>query len=167
MEPEIKVEQAAGVALVHANQARESLAPGGKFVVEHWREGKRINEFHFPNGITNEGKNKLLNVMFYGGTQVSSWYLGLIDSAGYSALGATDDYADINQTLDQWKENANYTDGNNANNANTRPAWGPGAASGQAVTNSDSRGVQHYRGRHGQGHLRGRRHLRGPDQERP
>jgi hypothetical protein len=133
------VRQAAGVELVRARAQTfvEALSgPRGKFVVEHWRGGKRINEYHFPNGITNEGKNKLLNVMFHGATQISSWYVGLIDNANYTALAATDDYADINQAADQWKEFTNYTDGNNGDSASTRPAWGVGAASGQSVTNS-------------------------------
>jgi len=108
----------------------------GKFIVEHWRNGKRINEYHFPNGTTNEGKNHILNTEFHGGTQLTTWYLGLISSTGYTALAATDTYGDINQAGNGWDEFSSYTDGNNGDSASTRPAWGPGAASGQAITNA-------------------------------
>ena len=123
-----------GLALPATKQSISML--GGRFKVEHWRNGKRIDEFHFNNGITNEGKNKLLNVMFDSGTPITTWWLGAIDTVSYTQLQATDDYLDINQTSDQWKEFTNYTDGNNSDNATTRPAWGPGAASGQSITNA-------------------------------
>jgi hypothetical protein len=115
------------------------LAPKGKFVIEHWRDGQRINEYHFPNGINNEGKNRMLDVMFGSAgttTQISSWYCGLIDSVSYTALAATDTYLNLNQAGNGWVEFTNYTDGNNANSATTRPQWVPTAASGQSKSNS-------------------------------
>ena len=135
---QLNVSQKAGVELVRAPQApvEQLLQPRGRFVVEHWRNGKRINEYHFPNGIVNEGKNKLLNVMFNSATPITTWWLGLIDSISYTALAATDDYVDINQAADQWKEFTAYTDAGNGSSASTRPAWGAGAASGQSITNA-------------------------------
>ena len=65
--------------------------------------------------------------MFDGGTPVTTWWVGLIDSASYTALAATDDYADINQTNNGWKEFTNYTDTANSGSSTTRPAWGGGA----------------------------------------
>ena len=106
----------------------------GKFVVEHYRDGKRINEYHFPNGITNQGKNALLDIMFHGSTQITTWYLGLIDSTGYTALAAGDTYANINGS-NGWDEFTDYTDTNNAASGTTRPVWTEGAASGQSITN--------------------------------
>ena len=104
--------------------------------VEHWRNGKRINEYHFPNGIVNEGKNALLNIMFDADTQITSWYDGLIDNNGYTALADTDDYDNIDQAGNGWDEFKNYTDGNNADNTTTRPAWPTDPASAQSITNS-------------------------------
>ena len=43
-----------------------------------------IGVHDFPNAIVNEGKNKLLNVMFHGVTAIGTWYMGLIDLTGYS-----------------------------------------------------------------------------------
>ena len=133
------VKQAAGVEVIRARAravVEELTGPRGKFVVEHWRNGKRINEYHFPNGIVNEGKNKLLNVMFHGMTPIATWWMGLIDSSGYTALAATDNYDDINQAGNGWDEFTNYTDPGNGGSSSTRPEWAEGAASGQSITNS-------------------------------
>jgi hypothetical protein len=108
----------------------------GEFVVDHYRRGKRINSYRFSNGITNQGKNRLLDVMFHAATQISTWYLGLIDNDGYTALAAADTYANIDQVGNGWDEFQDYTDPANANSSSTRPEWTEGTASGQAITNS-------------------------------
>lgn len=108
----------------------------GEFIVEHWRRGRRINEYRVQNGIVNEGKNKLLNVMFDGGTQITTWYLGLIDNSGYTALADADNYDNIDQAGNGWDEFKNYTDGNNGDNTTTRPEWPTDPASAQSITNS-------------------------------
>lgn len=131
----LSLSQEAGVELVRS-AAKSLLNPRGHFKVEHWRNGKRINEYVFPNGITNEGKNKLLNVMFHGTTAVATWWLGLVDNSGYTALAATDTYDDINQVANGWDEFTSYTDAGNGGSASTRPQWNEGAASGQSITNS-------------------------------
>ena len=113
-----------------------SMGLKGRFVVEHWRNGERIDERQFDNGITNEGKNFLLDVMFHGTTAYGTWYLGLIDNSGYSALAATDNYDNINQAGNGWDEFADYTDPANSDSSSTRPEWTEGAPSGQSITNS-------------------------------
>lgn len=139
MSSQVKMAQQANVELVRAHPAfeveSEILKPRGRFVVEHFRNGRRINEYQFPNGICNEGKNKLLDVMFHGGTPIGSWYLGLISNTSYSALAATDAYANIGVS-NGWTEFTSYTDGNNTDNATTRPEWQEGAAASQSITNS-------------------------------
>lgn len=79
------------------------------------------------NGITNEGKDDNLDVYFSDGTQTagSSWYIGLIDNSGYSALAATDTMA----SHAGWNEFTSYSEAN-------RVAWGPGAAASQSITNA-------------------------------
>lgn len=130
----LTVDQSAKVELAKGSP-RSECELRGKFVVEHWRGGKRINEYHFNNGIVNEGKDKLLDVMFDGGTQISAWYLGLIDNSGFTALANDDTYDDIDQAGNGWDEFKNYTDGNNGDSTTTRPEWGPDPASGQSITN--------------------------------
>lgn len=142
----LNVRSSAAAELVRAGTtvpARKSslVAPSpvnlkGRFVVQHWRDGKRFNEYHFNNGIVNEGKDKLLNVMFDGTAAITSWYLGLIDNAGFTALAADDTYDDINQAGNGWDEFTLYTDANNGDSATTRPEWGPDPASAQSITNS-------------------------------
>ena len=145
----------------------DQLKPRGRFVVEHFRNGVKIGQYEFPNGITNEGKNKLLDVMFHGGTPVTTWWLGMIDNAGYTALAATDTYANIGQSGNQWAEFTGYTDAANGESASTRPAWTVGAASGQAATNA-SPVVFNITGAGTVGRpVPGGRHRQRPEQERP
>jgi len=130
-----KVQQSAGCRVSRALKAEDQLQPRGRFVVEHFRKGVKIGHYEFPNGIANEGKNKLLDVMFHGVSAITTWWLGLIDNSGYSALAAGDTYVNINQTGNGWDEFTDYTDAGNGGSASTRPEWTEGAASGQAITN--------------------------------
>jgi hypothetical protein len=132
---QMNVAQKAGCSMVRARKAEDQLQPRGRFVVEHFRKGVKIGHYEFPNGITNEGKDKLLDVMFHAATAITTWWLGLIDNAGYSALAATDTYENIDQVGNGWDEFTDYTDAGNGGSASTRPEWTEGAASGQAVTN--------------------------------
>jgi len=130
--------QSAGVEVVRAAQpVVDALAPQGCFKIEHWRGGVKIADYDLPNAITNEGRAKLLNVMFNSVTEITTWYMGLVDSTTFSALAATDSYAQIGGS-NGWKENINYTDTNNSNNAGTRPAWGSLAVTLNSSTNVES-----------------------------
>jgi hypothetical protein len=131
----MSVGQNAGCSMVRARKAEDQLQARGRFVVEHFRKGEKIGHYEFPNGITNEGKNKLLDVMFHAQSAITTWWLGLIDNSGYSALAAGDTYANINQAGNGWDEFTDYTDAGNGGSASTRPEWTEGAASGQAITN--------------------------------
>ena len=131
----MNVRQNAGCSMVRARKAEDQLEPRGRFVVEHFRNGEKIGHYEFPNGITNQGKNKLLDVMFHGVSAITTWWLGMIDNAGYTALAATDTYQNIGQAGNQWAEFSSYTDAGNGGSASTRPEWTEGAASGQAITN--------------------------------
>jgi hypothetical protein len=134
MNSKLRLSQRATCELVKAGpNAASKLGLKGRYVVEHWRDGKRINEYHFDNGIVDEAKNKLLDVMFDEGTPIATWYLGLIDNAGYSALADDDTYDDVNQAGNGWDEFQAYEVSSNATN---RSVWVTDAASGQSVTNS-------------------------------
>ena len=131
----MNVKQSAGCNVVRARKAGDQLGLRGKFVVEHFRKGVKIGEYEFPNGIVNQGKNKLLDIMFHGATAITTWWLGLIDNADYSALAAADVYAQTAGT-NGWREFTDYTDPANSDNAGTRPEWTEGAAASQAITNA-------------------------------
>lgn len=146
MQNKLYPRQQAKVELYRANRAiavphpAPTLASGvgfrGLFVVEHWRDGQRFNEYHFRNDIVNEGKNGLLNIMFNGNTQITSWNLGIIDNLNFSALSNSDTYANIDQPGNGWDEFQGYTDANNSDSATTRPIWQADAAASQSITNS-------------------------------
>ena len=55
------------------------ILAGGRFDIEHVRGGEVIDEFSTNNIVTNEGLNHILNTTFNGGTQITTWYLGLFE----------------------------------------------------------------------------------------
>lgn len=114
----------------------QSFNPKGRFTVEHHRNGELINSYDFPNGIVNEGKDSIFNIMFDADTQITTWYMALIDNANYTAIADTDTYDNIDQVGNGWDEFQTYTDPGNADSALTRPVWNPDAASGQSISNS-------------------------------
>ena len=119
------VKQEAVCSVSRARSADDQLKPFGKFLVEHWRDGKRIATYEFSNTITNQGKNKLLDVMFHGVTAIATWYLGLIDGSGTPTLDVGDTYA----THGGWTEFTDYSE-------TARLEWTEGASAGQTVTNA-------------------------------
>ncbi len=134
---ELKLGQSAVATVVQsATGAKTDLDLTGRYVVDHFRNGERINSYHFPNGITNEGKNHLLNVHFNALAAMATWYMGLIDNLNFSALDATDIYDDIDQAGNGWDEFQLYTDAGNGDSATTRPNWDEATASAQSITNS-------------------------------
>jgi hypothetical protein len=106
---------------------KDFLNPKGVFRIKHVREGKVLADFEVPNGIVNEGKNDLLDTYFDAGTQITAWYLGLIDNAGFTAEAATDTHA----LHPGWNEETSYSEA-------TRPQWSPDPAAAQSITNSVS-----------------------------
>lgn len=99
--------------------------PKGKFKVRHTRKGILIAEHEFHNDIVNQGKNNIFDVYFNSASQITAWYIGLIDNTGFSALAATD----VMNSHAGWNELVAYSQAN-------RVTWGSGAASSQSVTNA-------------------------------
>lgn len=79
------------------------------------------------NAATTVGHNSLLNVGFRASTQITAWFVGLINGSGYSAVAAGDTMA----SHAGWTEYTAYTE-------TTRQAWSPGAASGGVVVNASA-----------------------------
>lgn len=132
----LEIQERIGLNVNRKRDTEDNLPLTGEFRVEHYRDGKKINTYNFNNGITIEGKNFLLDVMFHGTAAAGTWYLGLIDLVGYTALDETDTYDDIDQAGNGWDEFQGYTDANNGDSAVTRPAYAEDAASAKAITNS-------------------------------
>lgn len=104
------------------------LRVGGRFIGQIVRDGKVIDEFDDCNLVVNEGLDALLNIMFDGATQVTTWYLGLFEG-NYTPV-STNTAATIASAA---TESTAYTNA-------TRPAFVCVASSGQNVTNAASRG---------------------------
>jgi len=119
--------------IIRNRLAKMQLLFKGTFHVEHIRDGKVIREFDVDNGITIEGKNFILDVMFHNTTAADPWYQGLIDNANYTALDETDTYDDIDQAGNGWDEFAAYTI---SANTTVRATYDEAAASGKAITSS-------------------------------
>jgi hypothetical protein len=103
-----------------------NFAIGGAFKVECFRDdGTRRWLKHVKNGIVNQGLNRLLNVMFQSATQLTTWYLDLINT------GATLAAADTYTSHSGWS----YTSPIAYSNA-TRPIWAPAASTAQSSTNT-------------------------------
>ena len=79
----------------------------------------------FPNGSTTAGLNDMLSVYFNSGTQKTTWYLGLINNSGFSALAA----GDTMSSHAGWSELTGYSE-------SARPTWTPGAPASGVITNS-------------------------------
>ena len=138
----VKINDGASVQVVRRGSPviGETLEPNGHFIVEHFRMNKEtgirelIGKYEFPNGITDQGKNAMLNVKFNGATALTTWYLGLIDGAG-EVLAATDTYDGIGDT-NGWAEFTDYTDAANSDSAVTRPQWNPADSTAKQVINA-------------------------------
>lgn len=110
----------------------ELKALRGRFHVEHWRKGAKIGDHDFPNGITVEGKNRLLQNMFNAGTAITTWYVGLVDANGATFNDTTDNYNGINRG-GSWNEYNGYNTGGDLTH---RPLWTSNTASNKTITNT-------------------------------
>ena len=96
----------------------------GKFKVVHRdKSGKVKGKYAFNNGVVNVGIDMILDAMFHGGSASGTWYIGLIDADGYSAIAA----GDTMSSHAGWTELTTYSEA-------TREEWLENAASGQEIT---------------------------------
>lgn len=115
------------VANVARGRTLEDVLGGlkGHFSIEHLdKDGQLKGRYELDNGIVNQGKNSILDIMFHAATQITTWYIGLMDNSGYTTEAAADTLA----SHTGWNEFTNYT-GN-------RKEWTEGAAASQSITNS-------------------------------
>ncbi len=112
------------------NQQITTVCPrftlSGRFVVEHRDLNDTLKAiYEVPNGIVDVGLNHILETQFNGGSQISTWYIGLIDNSGFSATSDTDTLA----SHSGWSEFTSYTESN-------RVTWASDAATGRAIANT-------------------------------
>lgn len=83
---------------------------------------ERINDMADSKYSTKAGCDYKLDVAFKDGTKLANWYIMLIDSDGFTGASVDDTAA----SHTGWTELQSYSEA-------ARPAWAPGAVSGQAV----------------------------------
>ena len=106
---------------------KQPLLVGGKYHGQIIRDGRVIDEWEDNNLVVNEGLNALLDIMFHGSTQITTWYLGLFEGNYTPVAGVT--AATITSASTECTAYASAT----------RPAYDEAAAASQAITNSASR----------------------------
>jgi hypothetical protein len=99
---------------------------GGHVLVEHRnRDEDLVGIYSAPNGIVDEGLNHILDTEFHGGSQIATWYIGLVDNSGFSSFSD----ADTLSSHGGWSEFTSYTEAN-------RVEWDEDAASSRSISNS-------------------------------
>lgn len=100
----------------------------GRFHIEHYdKDGNLKAIYRVPNGIVDVGLNKILEDMFNGGTQSTTWYIGLVNNASFSAFANADTMA----SHAGWIEATAYTQ-------TARPEWTAGTAASRSITNAST-----------------------------
>lgn len=100
----------------------------GLFKVEHFDKFNNLKGIYdIPNGLTTQGKNSWLDIMFRAQTQITAWYLGLVNNVGWTAFAD----ADVMSSHAGWSEFVDY-------NESARPQWTPAAASGGIISNAST-----------------------------
>ena len=89
-------------------------------------EGKLRWVEKIENLITNEGLDHLLDITLSGGTQITTWYVGLTDDSPTIAA------ADTMASHAGWAEATGYSE-------SVRQTWSDGGVSSQSVDNSASK----------------------------
>ena len=93
--------------------------------VECIRGGEKVWEEQVENLCTDQGLNKLLDVMFHATTQITTWYIALFNSD--TTVLSTHTYA-----VPGYTESSQYSE-------STRPEFVEAAASGKSTSNTASK----------------------------
>lgn len=105
---------------------KEGMLLRGRWNIRHRnKSGLLIATYDIKNAITDAGMNYLLQTGFNAGAALHPWYIGLIDSTGFTAVAAGDTMA----SHTGWSELTAYSNA-------TRPTWTSGAAASRAITNA-------------------------------
>ncbi len=72
---------------------KSSMGFRGKYRVERFIGSERIDAFDLTNAISDAGINYILSSAALGASQLSSWFIGLINSTGFTAVSTADTLA--------------------------------------------------------------------------
>jgi len=105
----------------------QGIRVGGKFIGQIVRDGHVIDEWEDHNLVVNEGLNHVLDVLFHGATQVTTWYLGVFEG-NYTPV-ATLTAAAVSVAATECT----------AYDETTRQAYDEAAAASRSITNAASK----------------------------
>lgn len=115
-------------------ELKTGFRTGGTFILETWENRKDYDAGLLPksvvsghNLITNEGLDRILNVLLHGTTQTSPWYCAMVNTN--TAPAAAMDY-----DVPVYTESTAYDEA-------TRPEYKEAASSSQSVTNAADKAV--------------------------
>ncbi len=97
----------------------------GRFDVDLFRSGQKIQQISFANAVTTVGKNGIFDWAFRNQANPATWYIGLIDSAGFASTAVTDTMS----AHPNWAEFVAYTEA-------VRQTWTTVAAVNASITNT-------------------------------
>ena len=107
----------------------------GKYLIEHFRKGEKIDEWEAENTVVNQGLVYLLNAGLAGLTALTSWYVGVFQN-NYTPV-ATDTASSIVSNAGEF---TGYSGG-------ARPTFSPAqATSSPTLTNSASQATFNFTG---------------------
>lgn len=103
----------------------DALKLENTFTIEQFRDGKVIHTETISNAVTNAAIDDILDTYFGATAKKAGFFLGLIDSTGFTAAALTDTMA----SHAGWTEFVTY-------NEAIRQGWTPSAAASQSITGS-------------------------------
>jgi len=128
----LRLAEAAHSSVSRFRPTVDRFDPKGIHRIEHYRRRKSgtlylLEKVLARNLITTTAKTQLLNTMFNALAQVAanSWFIGLVDLAGFTAFNASDTMA----SHPGWVEWTNYSQ-------SARPLWTQGTAASASITNA-------------------------------
>lgn len=117
---------AQGARIVRNVGLGEQVHAGGRYRVECIGADGQVKWVdHIDNLVTTVGKNFLLDTVLAGSAYTATWFLGLIDSTGYTAVAA----GDTSASHAGWTESTAYS-----NATRPAPSWGSASAGSKAST---------------------------------
>ena len=126
----VDAQDSLGATALLGGSVSEQLSVTGRYDVKCLdADGNLKWEDSIENLVVTVGKNDLLDKYFAGSAYTAAWYMGLVDSASFSAYAAGDTLA----SHTGWLEYLNYTISGSSTNRATA-AWNAASAGSKAST---------------------------------
>ena len=132
MQDNLRADASAAAGLHTRPSVGDELTIKGRFTARCVdADGNLRWEDEFPNTVVTVGKNLILDQALAGSTYTAAEFMGLISSASYSAISATDTMASHSGWLEAGSANAPTFSGNRGS-----AAWSAASAGAKALSSS-------------------------------